>query len=165
MSLHYFPEYHIQVIEYIPQTVDLKAFLYNTSLSELSAIQLGTALGEWTMRFHRWGLHPKQDRLRKALRENREAHRLKFTIYYGRLDSTVDKFPTLLGDQRILFQKVRNWMKEVAEQGSNGIIHGDFWPGKCVPHYAPVYVILTLAVSFYHHRRGRVRLTRFMELS
>ena len=91
---------------------------------------MGTMLGEWAAQLHIWGKAPEQGGLRDQLSKISEAALLKSQINGGRLELTADEFPTILGQYRDLFPKVRERLESRAIESGNGIIHGDFWTGK-----------------------------------
>jgi len=67
------------------------------------------------------------------LRENTQAKKLKWDVNYGRLASTAEKFPMVLGKgaEEGWWREVGERMRRVAERGTD-VIHGDFWAGKYV---------------------------------
>ena len=74
--------------------------------------------------------------------KNQYMRDLKFMVNYDALVNTIDKYPTVLGDSRDVFSKVREMAAaELSRKDGNGlgIIHGDFWSGK--------YVVLCLDTS------------------
>ncbi|KAI9682237.1 MAG: hypothetical protein M1817_000291 [Caeruleum heppii] len=129
-ALHEFPQDHVHVLEYLPESSDLKALLCQSDCNEAFAQGVGSALGSWAKQFHCWGLHSDQAELRQRLNKNDQARELKYRINCGRLQSTIEEFPALLGAHAQLFQAVSHKMKEIADDRDNGIIHGDFWTGN-----------------------------------
>lgn len=135
-ALHYIPDVYTQVIEDLPNSTNLKAYLSNGVHASAVAAHLGRALGEWISHFHRWGKSTDQNGLREELCNNVESAALKFSTYYGRLNSSIDRYPEIL--RQLPVEKVIQRMKGLTQQEGNGIIHGDFWTGKCVSRSFPV---------------------------
>jgi len=128
--LDYFPNNYIQIIEDLPNTMTLKANLLNKPFDPGFAVACGKAIGEWAAKFHTWGLHQDQVQLRKVLSDYKEAGVFKYRLSCGRLEATVDKFPDMLDDKRVLFMKVSELVMALTHGDNIGIVHGDFWPGK-----------------------------------
>jgi fructosamine-3-kinase len=55
---------------------------------------------------------------------------LKFMINYARLMPTAEKFPSILGSSKEIFEAVAKRTKEELDRGEGALIHGDFWSGK-----------------------------------
>ena len=128
--LDYFPDNYMQIMEDLPHTMTLKANLLNKPFDHAFAVACGKALGNWAAKFHAWGLHPDQEQLRKVLSDYQEAGIFKYRLSCGRLDATVDKFPDMLEDKRLLFKNVSERIKALTKADKLGVVHGDFWPGK-----------------------------------
>lgn len=128
--LDYFPNSHIQIFEDLPDTKTLKVHLLNKPADHAFAAACGWALGAWTVKFHAWGRHPDQEPLRNALNNYKEVGVFKYRLSCGRLNATVEKFPEILSDKRLLFKNVSERVMALIHGDSLGIIHGDFWPGK-----------------------------------
>jgi hypothetical protein len=128
--LDYFPNHYTQIIEDLPDTMTLKAHLLNEPFDPAFAAACGRAIGAWTVKFYTWGRHPNQEGLRKALSNYKEAGVFKYRLSCGRLDATVEKFPDMLGNKRLLFKNVSERVMVLTHGDGIGIIHGDFWPGQ-----------------------------------
>jgi hypothetical protein len=131
-AIKYFPDSNTTILEYFSNSVDLKAYLSEHEFSSQLAYEVGSMLGEWAARFHAWGRAPEQKDLQELLIQISEAALLKSQVNGGRLESTADEFPAILGQSRDLFPKIRKRMKSRETKTDNGIIHGDFWTGKYV---------------------------------
>ena len=130
-------ETNTAVVEDLPDSLDLKSFLISTSastnVSQECAFSIGRALGAWLRSFHLWADQEAQAGVAAEMEKNRSMRDLKFTVNYDMLMNTIDRYPTILGDYRDVFRKVRDMatadLSRKDEDGF-GIIHGDFWSGK-----------------------------------
>lgn len=137
--LFYFDqESHTQVLEDLPNSLDLKTFLISesNSLSKSSGLSIGRALGSWLRSLHNWATENEQAALTGILRQNKSMQQIKFYANYTLLVESIENFPTLLEGSRSVFNQVRDLAAaELEEQGHSdeyGIIQGDFWTGKYV---------------------------------
>lgn len=126
-----------QVLEDLPYSIDLKNFLLSEvsrDLSESSGRALGSALGSWLRLFHHWAAEEQQMESRKVLGENKVMKDLKFWVNYTLLMNTIENFPSILEQDRDIFEKIRDLAAAELERQDHdngyGIIHGDFWTGK-----------------------------------
>ncbi|KAI2701938.1 hypothetical protein CBS147332_7714 [Penicillium roqueforti] len=126
-----------QVLEDLPNSIDLKNFLLSEvshDLSESSGRALGGALGSWLRLFHNWTADEQQMESTKLLGENKFMKDLKFWVNYTMLMDTIENFPSILEEDRDIFEKVRDLAAAELERQSHadgyGIIHGDFWTGN-----------------------------------
>jgi hypothetical protein len=127
-----------QIIEFIPESVDLKQILVSplwTNFSSAQACSSGGALGRWLRDFYDWTSHPDQAPLHQHVRRNNAMSELKYRVEYGIIFTVLEKFPDILGSHREVLEEVVTSMNE--ESRSNhvstdgwSIIHGDFWAGK-----------------------------------
>ncbi|KAJ5162553.1 Aminoglycoside phosphotransferase [Penicillium coprophilum] len=133
-----------QVVEDLPNSIDLKNFLLSEvshNLSESSGRDLGSALGSWLRSFHLW---TAEKQLTKELGTNQEMKNLKFWVNYTLLINTIEDFPDILGEDRDIFEKVRDLAAAELERQTYddgyGIIHGDFWTGNVLlPNVPPTH--------------------------
>lgn len=130
---------HIQVLEDLPNSLDLKTFLiseHSGSLSKCSALSIGRALGSWLRSLHNWADEKEQASLTRELRDNQPMQQIKFYANYTLLVESIENFPLLLEGSRSVLRQVRDLAAaelEKQELGEEyGIIHGDFWTGKYV---------------------------------
>ncbi|KAL4741043.1 kinase-like domain-containing protein [Aspergillus similis] len=139
--LHFSRSTYTQVMEDLPNAVDLKTFLLSSDVSERVskewARSIGRALGAWLRLFHVWSVHPAQAEFAKQLAENTVMRDLKFSINYDSLVSMIDAYSDILGDShtRSVFQSVKNAAAAElddtdTQDATFGPIHGDFWSGN-----------------------------------
>ncbi|KAJ5136831.1 hypothetical protein N7448_005385, partial [Penicillium atrosanguineum] len=134
---HFDRENNIQIMEDLPNSLDLKNFLLSNlshGVSESSGRSLGRSLGTWLRSFHHWGSNSEQAESRSLFAKNETGKDLKFYIYYSMLIDTIATFPGILEESRGLFEKVKNFaaaeLKKSDQHEDFGIIHGDFWTGN-----------------------------------
>jgi 5-methylthioribose kinase len=134
---HFDRETNIQIMEDLPNSLDLKHFLLSElaqDLSEPSARSLGCSLGSWLRSFHEWGTKKEQRETRKLLNQNGTMKDLKFYINYSMLLDTIANFPGILEESRGVFGEVHKFaaaeLKKEDNDDEYGLIHGDFWTGK-----------------------------------
>ncbi|KAJ5325274.1 hypothetical protein MYU51_020841 [Penicillium brevicompactum] len=128
---------HTQVLEDLPNSLDLKTFLLSGdsgSLSESSALAIGRALGSWLRSLHVWAAEKGQASSEQFLRENKPMQQLKFYANYTLLVESVSSFPAILEESRGIFEQVRDLAAAELERRVHddeyGVIHGDFWTGN-----------------------------------
>ncbi|KAJ5960800.1 uncharacterized protein N7479_007950 [Penicillium vulpinum] len=140
--LNFNKETDTQVLEDLPNSVDLKNFLLSEvsrDLSEPSARALGSALGSWLKSFHTWSAEERQMESRNVLAENKAMRNLKFWVNYTMLIDTIPIFPGILEGDRDIFEKVRDLAAaELEQQRGFGLIHGDFWTGNILIPNVPL---------------------------
>ncbi|KAL4907442.1 hypothetical protein BDW74DRAFT_124355 [Aspergillus multicolor] len=136
---HFHPETYTQVMEDLPDSVDLKTFFLSSSFSQgISkewALSIGRTLGTWLRSFHVWSAAEAQAEFSKQLAQNTVMRHLKFSINYDSLLSMIDAYPDILGDDntRSIFRSVRDAAAaELTDTHADntGPIHGDFWSGN-----------------------------------
>jgi hypothetical protein len=135
--LHFDQENNTQVLEDLPNSIDLKSFLLSDlchGVSETSGRSLGSALGSWLKTFHNWASKSEQADSRSLLAQNGTMKDLKFYVNYSMLMDTIANFPGILEDSRSVFEELKDFaaaeLKKSEEEDGFGIIHGDFWTGK-----------------------------------
>ncbi|CEJ62153.1 hypothetical protein PMG11_10661 [Penicillium brasilianum] len=142
---HFDKETNTQVLEDLPDSVDLKHYLISEAsrdMSKTSALALGNSLGSWLRAFHSWAAKPEQAEIREILSRNQPLKDLKFYINYIWLLDTIGKFPTILEDSRDVFEKVRESaaeeLKRTEYDDEYNVIHGDFWTGNVLMSSMPL---------------------------
>jgi hypothetical protein len=142
--LNFDKETNTQVLEDLPNSVDLKNFLISDvsdGITDTAARTLGRAMGFWLRSFHSWGNEDAQLKAKATVAENTAMRDLKFYINYTMLIDTIPNFPDILGESRDVFEKIRDMaadeLKKVDGSNDYGIIHGDFWTGKYVQADVP----------------------------
>ncbi|PKY02448.1 hypothetical protein P168DRAFT_255866, partial [Aspergillus campestris IBT 28561] len=123
------------VLECLPNATDLKSLLVGApdALSRPHAVAIGRGLGTWLSAFHAWSAAPAQTALATQLEKNHLMRDLKFSVNYDGLVGMVDSRPGLLGENRAVFEQVRDMAAaEVGKTEGAGVgpIHGDFWSGN-----------------------------------
>ncbi|KAJ5782225.1 hypothetical protein N7457_003999, partial [Penicillium paradoxum] len=142
---HFDRETHTQVLEDLPNSLNLKNYLLSEvshGTSRASAQSLGRAIGGWLRSFHEWTIQPEQEELTSVLNKSDVMKDLKFYINYVMLVDTIKDFPVLLEDSRGVFEEVRDLaaaeLKRQDYDDSYGIIHGDFWTGNVLIPNVPL---------------------------
>ena len=124
-----------QVMEYLPNSTNLKAYI-NSHLNSATPAELephchalGKALGHYISACH----HNTDDKLRETLKSNSQMQNLKHMINYDWMLDRIGQLPEILGDAKSTFTAVKEmaW-KELDHEGELMITHGDLWPGKRV---------------------------------
>jgi hypothetical protein len=134
-------ETNTQVIEDVPNSIDLKLILVaptaNSVLDQSLATSIGHALGSWLRSFHIWALAPAQAELRREIGKNEPMRKLKSKITYESFIQVLENFPDILEGHRKSLEDVkdlatREFKKNMGDEIEDnwGIIHGDFWTGK-----------------------------------
>jgi hypothetical protein len=131
-------ETNVQVIEYIPDSIDLKQILVSTASTGFTpsrAVSSGVALGRWLRDFHDWTSHSDQAALRQHVKQNRAMSELKYRVEYGVILKVLENFPDVLAPNRTVLEEVvrsaeQGLELDHASDASLGVIHGDFWTGK-----------------------------------
>lgn len=134
---HFDQENNTQVLEDLPNSIDLKNFLLSDlshGVSETSGRAIGRSLGSWLKSFHNWASESEQADSRSLLAQNGTMKDLKFYVNYSMLMDTIANFPGILEDSRGVFEELKDFaaaeLKKSEEEDGYGIIHGDFWTGK-----------------------------------
>lgn len=134
---HFDQENNTQVLEDLPNSIDLKTFLLSDlshGVSETSGRSIGRSLGSWLRSFHNWASKSEQADSRSLLAQNGTMKDLKFYVNYSMLMDTIANFPGILEDSRGVFEELKDFaaaeLKKSEEEDGFGIIHGDFWTGK-----------------------------------
>ncbi|OGM39637.1 hypothetical protein ABOM_011645 [Aspergillus bombycis] len=133
------PLTNTQVMEDLPDSVDLKSFFVSPSSARSVphewAVSLGRALGHWLSSFHSWAKESAQTDVTLELEQNHFFQDLKFSINYDSLVNMVSKYPEILEGSRGVFEKVRDMARsELGRKDGEGfgVIHGDFWSGNII---------------------------------
>ncbi|KZL67386.1 phosphotransferase enzyme family protein, partial [Colletotrichum tofieldiae] len=137
-KLFYFnEETNTQVQEYQPSPLSLKNYAlqyFAASVSELvrsQSLNIGQSMGKWLRAFHDWSNSPEQRKFRDIAAANKEMQKLKHWVNYERLPSSVERFPSILGDCASTFTAIADKMTEEMQHDENlKVIHGDFWTGN-----------------------------------
>ncbi|KAE8351662.1 kinase-like domain-containing protein [Aspergillus coremiiformis] len=138
------PSTHTQLMEDLPDAVDLKSFFISLSPDQSVprewAVSLGRALGRWLSSFHSWAKEAAQTEVELEMEKNSLFRDLKFSINYDNLVNMVGKFPAVLEESRGVFEQVRDMAKIESGRKNGegfGVIHGDFWTGNVlIPKYS-----------------------------
>lgn len=136
--LHFISASNTQVIECLPESLDLKAYVLKryspTTPSDLRqpVVEVGRGLGRWLRSFHDWAASPAQrDHFRALASENTEMQNIKLRYNYELLLARVDAHPSLLTTAKPVFEQVLNMARaELRDDKKLQAIHGDFWTGK-----------------------------------
>lgn len=140
---HFNPETNTQVQEYLPASLDLKTYaLKHFTSSETpeslkpQCLEIGRGLGRWLRRFHDRARQARQADLRDKIKLNKDVQDLKHTYNYSLLLWQVEKFSSILGEAKDVFQEVIIMAKtELEDEDTLQVIHSDFWTGKEVWKY------------------------------
>jgi hypothetical protein len=106
--------------------------------SESDSMTIGRNLGSWLRSFHTWATASEQAILRAEMLHDDPMRKLKYQLTYDGFLRVLENYPELLDSHRASLESVRNAMAEefktppTEEHENWGLIHGDFWPGKCV---------------------------------
>ncbi|KAJ5149831.1 hypothetical protein N7448_001409 [Penicillium atrosanguineum] len=138
-------ERNTQILEDLPNSLDLKNFLLSGWCRDVSASSgrlLGRSLGCWLKSFHDWARKGEQAEIRSFLAQNESMKGLKFYVNYSMLMDTIANFPGVLEESRDVFEEVKTFaaaeMKERDHEDGFGIIHGDFWTGNVLIPNVPL---------------------------
>lgn len=135
---HFNLESSTQVLEYLPDSLDLKSYVLkyfspSTPESEKPDILgIGRALGSWLRCFHDWAASPEQEALRNRVGLNKEMQGIKFTYNYESLLWRLEKFPFLRDSKGVFEEIIAKVKAELVDESQLQVIHGDFWTGKSV---------------------------------
>lgn len=132
---HFDEQNNTQVQEILPNGKDLKTYILGTYSANTpdavrpQCLQLGRALGRWLHNFHAWS--KTQEGLRRIVAGNTDMRGLKLTINFSWLLDRIEKYPSILGESRDVFEKVRDMAtRELEDESRLQVVHGDFWTGK-----------------------------------
>jgi hypothetical protein len=125
---------HTQIQEYLPNGINLKAYVLNNFASPTSESlrpqchQLGKALARYVTGFN----GQTDPKLHADLKRNKEMQGLKHMVNYDWLLERVDQCPGILEEAREVFAKVKEQALEELKGNRDELkpIHGDLWPGK-----------------------------------
>lgn len=103
-----------------------------------SPASVGRDIGSWLRCFHQWSSEPGQAQLRATIGRNTEARKLKRKITYDSFVTILEEYPELVQGHVEKLKIIQNVMAAEFElneppqgdDGSWGLIHGDFWTGK-----------------------------------
>lgn len=128
-------ETNTQVQEYLPNALSLKHYALKHFASpdpsrKPLCLELGRSLGVWLRDFHVWASHPEQSKFREQAKANDEMRQIKHMSTYETSVSAVVNFPTILGDAKETFEKIRDFAAAELQNPALQVIHGDFWTGK-----------------------------------
>ncbi|KAL4942030.1 hypothetical protein BDV06DRAFT_193141 [Aspergillus oleicola] len=140
---HFIPQSYTQIMEDLPDSIDLKTFMRSPGVSESIsrdwATSIGQTLGTWLKSFHVWINDPRQGDAAAKFGEWKVMRDLKFAVNYEGLLGRIEEFLEILEGSRGVFEEVRDMAKRELEQGlafagnggiGIGAIHGDFWSGN-----------------------------------
>ncbi|KKK26790.1 hypothetical protein ARAM_000374 [Aspergillus rambellii] len=136
---HFNSQTNTQIMEDLPDALDLKTFLISQSGSQTIprewALSVGRTLGIWLRSFHSWSSLPEQAEVAAEFDKNKFMKDLKFSINYNNLINMIGTYPELLEESRPILEKVREMAaEELGKTGGGpalfGPIHGDFWSGN-----------------------------------
>ncbi|KAI0406593.1 kinase-like domain-containing protein [Xylaria palmicola] len=132
---HFDAQSSTQVQELLRDGKDLKTYALSRYPADTpdtlrpQCLQLGAALGRWLRAFHDWSA--TRAGLRATVAGNAELQQLKHLINFSWLLDRVGQFPSILGDAKDVFEKVRDMAAEERQDEDRlQVIHGDFWTGK-----------------------------------
>lgn len=140
---HFDEKNSTQIQEILHNSKDLKTYALSTyppntpDALRPQCLQLGRALGTWLRNFHKWSA--TQAGLRKTVTENKDLQRLKHLINFSWLLDRVGQFPSILGEAKDVFEKVKDMAaKELEDESRLQVIHGDFWTGNVLLPDRPI---------------------------
>jgi hypothetical protein len=92
-------------------------------------LELGQALGRWLREFHDWAA--QQPKLAEEVAKNKEMQKLKHSINFEWLLWRIPQFPSILTEAKDVFEEVKKMAaRELQDETTHQVIHGDFWSGK-----------------------------------
>lgn len=131
-----------QVLEDCSNTTDLKTIFISPVVKDIlpgtSPASVGHDVGSWLRSFHEWTSEPGQAPLREAIGRNAEARKLKRKITYDSFVGILETYPELVEGHVEKLKSIQDALTAEFEltqppegdDGSWGLIHGDFWTGK-----------------------------------
>lgn len=131
-----------QVLEDCSNTTDLKTILISPMVKDIlpgtSQASVGHDVGSWLRSFHEWTSEPGQAPLRETIGRNKEARNLKRNITCDSFVGILQIYPELVEGNAETLNIIQDAMTAEFElnqppkgdDGSWGLIHGDFWTGK-----------------------------------
>jgi len=136
---HSIRESNDHIMEYMPNGANLKDYALRywaaptDPAAESHCFALGKGLGAWIRSLHTWSDQPEQASFREAIGGNKVMQALKHSINYPAVIKLVDRFPSVLGGSRKVFEEVCDMAAaELLDESQLGVIHGDYWTGKYV---------------------------------
>ena len=134
------PDDTTTVLEDLPSAIDLGSWLrrYGTSTSPAQLQSLGRTIGAWLGSFHDWATSdaPSARDLRLRVAKNTAMKELKWTINMGRYHRAPDEFPMLKWEPKAVYEDIERDIRARVFDERQTVIHGDFWPGKCVAAFS-----------------------------
>lgn len=131
-----------QVLEDCSNTTDLKTIFTSPVVKDVlpgtSPASVGHDIGSWLRSFHEWTSEPRQAPLRETIGHNTEAQKLKRKITYDSFVQILEIYPELVKGYAEKLKSIQDALTAEFEldqppqgdDGSWGLIHGDFWTGK-----------------------------------
>ncbi|KAK1595235.1 phosphotransferase enzyme family protein [Colletotrichum navitas] len=137
-KLFYFNEKtNTQVQEYQPNPLSLKNYALqhfgasDSGSMEPQCLDIGQGIGKWLRAFHEWSNSPEQRKFRDIAATNKEMQKLKHWVNYLRLPSSVERFPSILGECASMLTAIADKAtREMENDDKLQVIHGDFWTGN-----------------------------------
>ncbi|KAM7199053.1 Protein kinase-like domain containing protein [Naviculisporaceae sp. PSN 640] len=143
--LHFNPEGHTQVLEYLPASVDLKNYVLKHFSATRDAArrtpcrELGSSIGTWLRSFHEWVTLREQHVIRDIAVNNKAMQKQMYELYFERLVDTIINYPTILEKARHIFEDVRDdEAQRLRDPDHLQVIHGDLWTGNAILLDAPL---------------------------
>ncbi|KAI7773214.1 hypothetical protein LA080_011517 [Diaporthe eres] len=131
-----------QILEDCFNTTDLKTIFTSPTvkdvLPDISPASVGHDIGCWLRSFHEWTSEPAQAPLRETIGRNTEGRKLKRKITYDSFVRILETYPELVEGNVEQLKRIQEAMAAEFEldqppkgdDGSWGLIHGDFWTGN-----------------------------------
>ncbi|KAK2606528.1 hypothetical protein N8I77_005270 [Diaporthe amygdali] len=134
--------YRGTLIEHLDSQVDAPEAVTKTVVIKHSEDHVP---GLWLRSFHQWMSEPGQASLRATISQNEEARKLKCKITYDSFLKVLEIYPDLVEGHMETLKAVKDAMtaefslneRPLGEDGSWGLIHGDFWTGNVLLPDAP----------------------------
>ncbi|KAK4216709.1 kinase-like domain-containing protein [Rhypophila decipiens] len=135
--LYFIPKSNTQVLEFLPDSVDLKYYMLkhfsapNDASKKPLCDALGHSIGTWLRSFHQWATLPGQNVLRDIAETNKAVQKHHCERFYERLVDIIADYPSILEEERGILETIRD--EEVAALRNPDqlqVVHGDFWTGK-----------------------------------
>lgn len=124
------------VLEDLPCAIDLGSWLrkYGASTPDEQLLALGQTIGTWLRCFHDWAMSdtPSAGALRQSVAQNTAMKELKWEVNMGRYHRAPGEFPTLTWEETAVYDEIEREVRTRVFEADQAVVHGDFWPGKCV---------------------------------